>query len=174
MAERGLRVGRFASGVLLAGACLLAAACARETPRQAALSDEIAVGPYTFQVVGARDSPNPPPPISTFRNEPGKKGIVVFVRWNPSQHDLAVMDRLALIENFLEAQLSIVNSAGQRTPVFQAIPEKLMYMQDPGGNWWDWIVVAYVPDQSRDLTLLVENPEPREGQSRLTAVPLGM
>jgi hypothetical protein len=51
--------------------------------------------------------------------------------------------------------------------------EKIMYMQDPGGNWWDWIVV-YAPDQSRDLMLLIENPEPREGQSRLTAVPLGM
>jgi hypothetical protein len=52
--------------------------------------------------------------------------------------------------------------------------EKIMYMQDPGGNWWDWIIVVYAPDQSRDLMLLIENPEPREGQSRLTAVPLGM
>ena len=81
---------------------------------------------------------------------------------------------LTLIENFLETQLSIANSERQRTRAFQAMREKLMYMQGPGGNWWDWIVVCYVPDQSRNLTLLVENPEPREGQARLSAVPLGM
>ena len=38
----------------------------------------------------------------------------------------------------------------------------------------DWVVVFFVPDQSRDLTLLVENPEPREGQPRLNAISLGM
>ena len=51
---------------------------------------------------------------------------------------------------------------------------RLMYMQDPGPNWRDWVVVFHVPDESRGLSLLVENPEPREGQSRLTAVPLGL
>jgi hypothetical protein len=85
-----------------------------------------------------------------------------------------MLDRLTLVENFLETQLSIANSEGRRTPIDKAMRERLMYMQDPGGNWWDWIVLAYVPDQSRDLTLVVENPEPREGQSRLTAVPLGI
>ena len=46
-----------------------------------------------------------------------------------------------------------------------------MFMKDPGSNWRDWVVVFFVPDQSRDLTLLVENPEPREGQARLIGVP---
>jgi len=49
-----------------------------------------------------------------------------------------------------------------------------MYMQDPGPNWRDWVIVFHVPDESRDLTLMVENPEPGEGQPRLTAVPLGI
>ena len=49
-----------------------------------------------------------------------------------------------------------------------------MFMQDPGSNWRDWVVVFFVPDQSRDLTLLVENPEPRDGQARLIGIPLGM
>jgi hypothetical protein len=47
-------------------------------------------------------------------------------------------------------------------------------MEEPGPNWQDWVVVFYVPDESRGLTLLVENPEPRNGQVRVTAVPLGM
>lgn len=52
-----------------------------------------------------------------------------------------------------------------------AMQERLMYMEDPGPNW---LVVFHVPDESRDLTLLVENPEPREGQARRSALPLGL
>jgi hypothetical protein len=47
-------------------------------------------------------------------------------------------------------------------------------MEEPGPSWRDWVVVFHVPDESRGLTLLVENPEPRKGQVRVTAVPLGM
>src|SRR5687768_9904874 len=67
--------------VWLAAACVLGAACSREPPRQAALGTDVEVGPYSFRVLRARHAPSPPPPISTFRQQPGKKGIVVSVNW---------------------------------------------------------------------------------------------
>jgi hypothetical protein len=172
--ERTIRAGRFAAGVLFSGACLLAVACTKETPRQMALGDDIEVGPYAFRVLRARNAPNPPPPISTFRRQPGKKGIVVFVHWKTLDGDMDMMRRLAFIESFFDNQFSIADAEGRRTEAFDAMQDRLMYMGDPGPNWRDWVVVFYVPDESRDLTLLVENPQPREGQARLTAVPLGM
>jgi hypothetical protein len=171
--ERRAGGGRFVVSILLSGACLLSFACTQEPPRQVALRDEIAIGPYALEILRARHAPNPPPPISTFRSQPGKKGIVVFVYWKKLP-DIDGMRRLAFIENFLDNQLWIADSNGKRTKAFDAMQEQLMFMQDPGSNWRDWIVVFYVPDDSRELTLLVENPEPRDGQARFTATPLGM
>jgi len=172
--KRPIGAGRAAFGVLLGVACLLALACSTEPPLQSAPGDDIEVGPYVFKVVRGRHAPNPPPPISTFRSQPGKKGIVVVVDWKTLDGNMDVMRRLAFIESFLENQLSIADSEGKRTKAFSAMQARLMYMEDPGPNWRDWVVVFHVPDDSRELTLMVENPEPREGQARLTAVPLGL
>lgn len=172
-ATPGSLAPRLTATLLLATICLLAVACAQEPPRQIALGVEIPVGPYAFEVRRARNTPNPPPPISTFRKQPGKKGIVAFVSWK-TLGDVDGLSRLALAEKFLENQLSISDADGTRTQAVGAMQERIMYMGDPGANWRDWVVVFFVPDESRDLTLLVENPEPREGQARLTAVPLGM
>ena len=160
--------------ILLATASLLAAACAQEPPREAALGTDIQVGPYAFRILRARNAPNPPPPISSFRSQPGKKGIVVFVDWKRVSDDMDVMRRQAFIESFMEDHFSIRDASDARTDAFSAMQTRLMYMEDPGPNWQDWVVVFHVPDGSRDLSLLVENPEPREGQARVTAVPLGM
>jgi hypothetical protein len=172
-ARRGTLAARLTATLLLATICLLAVACAQEPPRQIALGAEVPVGPYAFEVRRARNTPNPPPPISTFRKQPGKKGIVAFVSWK-TMDDVDGLNRLALAEKFLENQLSISDADGTRTPALGAMQERVMYMGDPGANWRDWVVVFFVPDQSRDLTLLVENPEPREGQASLIAVPLGL
>jgi hypothetical protein len=163
---------RLATTLLLA-ICLLVATCAKEPPRQIALGDEIPVGPYTLKVLRARNAPNPPPPISTFRSQEGKKAIVVVIYWK-TLDDVDGLRRLAFAEKFLESQLSISDADGAQTPALSAMQERVMFMKDPGANWRDWVVVFFVPDQSRDLTLLVENPEPREGQARLNAIPLGM
>lgn len=173
-AGRPGRAARLAVGALLGAALVLSAACSQEPPRQSATGDDIEIGPYAFKVVRGRNAPNPPPPISTFRSQPGKKGIVVFVDWKTLDGNMDVMRRLAFIESFLENQLSISDSEGKRTKVSGAMQARLMYMEDPGPNWRDWVVVFYVPEASRELTLMVENPEPREGQARVTAVPLGM
>jgi len=70
---------RLATTLLLGATCLLVATCVKEPPRQLALGDEIPVGPYTLKVLRARNAPNPPPPISTFRSQEGKKAIVVVI-----------------------------------------------------------------------------------------------
>jgi len=124
-----------------------------------------------LSIVRARNAPNPPPPLSSFREEPGKKCVVAFVYWKPRGGGLGQVE---VIESFLRSQLWVEDSDGMRTRASSAFFAKLMYMEDPGGNWWDWVVVFRVPEESRGLTLLVENPEPREGQARLTAVPLGI
>lgn len=160
--------------ILLSVACLFACSCAQEPPRQAALGADIEVGPYVFRVLRARNAPNPAPPLSTFRHQDGKKGIVVFVDWKKLDDDMDVMRRLAFIESFIDNNMSIADSDEKRTEVTDAMQARLMYMEDPGPNWRDWVIVFHVPDTSRELTLLVENPEPRDGQARLTAVPLGM
>jgi hypothetical protein len=171
--ERTTRAGRLAVGIPLIAACLLAFACTQEPPRHTALGEEIAVGPYALEIVRARKAPNPPPPISTFRGQPGKKCIVVTVYWK-TLADMDAIRRIAFIESFLENQLSIADAEGTRTKAFSAMQEKLMFMEDPGPNWRNWVVVFHVPDESRDLALLLENPEPRENQARFTSTPLGM
>ena len=170
VAAQACRVVRRAAATLVTAACLCA--CAPEPPRPVALREDIAVGPYVFRVLSARNAPNPPPPISTFRDQPGKKGVVVSVYWKTLDDKMDVVRRLAFIENFLTDNLSIADSQGTRTEAFHAMQEKLMYMGDPGPNWRDWVVVFFVPNESRDLALIVENPEPREGQTRFTSTPL--
>lgn len=162
-----------AVAALLTGIGLFAVACS-DPPRQVALGQDIEIGPYILRVERVRPAPNPPPPISTFRSQPGKKGIVVYVDWKKLDDDMEVMRRLAFIESFIENQFSMANAEGVQTKVFGAMQAGLMYMQDPGRNWRDWVAVFHVPEDSKDLTLLVENPEPREGQARVTAIPLGM
>jgi hypothetical protein len=171
--ERPTRACRLAVGILLSAACLLAVACTQEPPRHIGLGDEIAVGPYALEIVRARKAPNPPPPISTFRSQPRKRCIVVSVYWK-TLADLDAIRRIVFVESFLENQLSIADAEGKRTKAFGAMQEKLMFMEDPGPNWRNWVVVFHVSDESRDLALLVENPEPREGQARFTSTPLGM
>ena len=160
--------------ILFSAACVLAAACAPEPPRETALGTDIDIGPYALRILRARNAPIPPPPISSFRSQPGKKGVVVFVDWKKLDPDMDTMRRLAFIESFMEDRFAITDAEGTRTEAFSAMQTRLMYMEDPGPNWRDWVVVFHVPDGSRDLRLLVENPEPREGQARITAVPLGM
>ena len=137
---------RRALRILLSAACVLAGACSQEPPRQVSLGTDIEVGPFVFRVVRARSAPNPPPPISTFRHQPGKKAIVVFVDWKKLDDGMDVMRRLAFIESFVKNHVSIADSDDKRTEVSGAMQARLMRMEDPGPNWRDWVVVFHVPD----------------------------
>jgi hypothetical protein len=170
------RSGNNRRALLIAIAALgvLACSCAAEPPREVALGTDVEIGPYALRILRARSAPNPPPPISTFRHQPGKKGIVVFIDWRKLDDDMDAMRRLAFIDSFLENHVSIADAEDKRTELSGSMQTRLMYMEDPGPNWRDWVIVFHVPEASRELRLLIENPEPREGQARLTAVPLGM
>jgi hypothetical protein len=160
--------------VIVYAACLLTLACSRSAPpAPGAFGEEIPIGSATLEILRADDAPNPPPPISSFHKQDGKRGVVVFVYWR-GLDELDPTERHVFMEKFLENQISIADSAGGRTEAFSAMPKSLMFMQDPGSNWHDWVVVIHVPEESRGLTLLVANPEPKEGQAGLTAIPLGM
>ena len=179
MKKRDATIGRSGNGrrallVAIAAVSVLVASCAAEPPRQAPLGADIEIGPYVLRILRARQAPNPPPPISSFRHQDGKKGIVVFLDWKKLDDDMDAMRRLAFVESFLENQLSIADAEDKRTEVTSAMQARLMYMEDPGSNWRDWVIVFHVPDASRELRLLIENPEPRDGQARVTAVSLGI
>ena len=159
--------------VLCASACLAIACGARaEAPFPVPLGKEIAVGPYSLRLLRATPTPNPPPPISTFRSQPGKRGIVVFVMWKNLDAGMDDLRRIAFVEKFLEANLSVVDGDGNRIRPTSAMQQRLMFMQDPGPNWRDWVVVFHVPSESRDLSVVVHNPEPRNTQARATATRL--
>ncbi len=159
---------------LLGWTCLFALSCAGSTARQAAIGEEITVGPYAFSVRGARPAPSPPPPLNVFRDEPGKKAVVVTVHWHTLPDGLDFGSRRSLIEGILHHQVSISDSAGRRSLPDRAIPESFVRWQNAPPNWDEWAVVFYVAADSRDLVFVVENPEPRDGQARVTAVRLGI
>ena|SRR5688500_1243838 len=156
---------------LLCAAAVVTAACSStqaDAPQAVAIGEDIAVGPYAFRLLRSTPTPNPPPPISTFRPQPGKRGIAVFVSWKTLDARMDDLRRIAFVEKFLEAQLSLVDADGTDIRPTSAMQQRLMFMQDPGPNWRDWVVVFHVPAASNNLSVLVRNPEPREGQARTT------
>ena len=159
---------------LLGWTCFFAPACSGSAVRRAAIGEEIAVGPYAFSVRRARPAPYPPPPLNILRDEPGMKAVVVTVLWHTLPDHLDVGSRRSLIEGILRHQVSISDSAGRRSLPDGAIPESFVRWQDAPPNWDEWAVVFYVAEGSRDLVFVVENPEPRDGQARVTAVRLGI
>lgn len=156
---------------LLCAAAVVTAACSStqaDAPRPVPFGEDISVGPYVFRLLRATPTPNPPPPISTFRPQPGKRGIAVFVLWKTLDARMDDLRRIVFVEKFLEGQLSLLDADGTRIRPTSAMQQRLMFMQDPGPNWRDWVVVFHVPTASSDLSVLVRNPEPRDGQARTT------
>ena len=139
-----------------------------DAPQPVAFGEDISVGPYAFRLLRAAPTPNPPPPISTLRPKAGKRTIAVYVFWKTLTARMDDLRRIAFVEKFLEGHLAMVDGAGTRIRPTSAMQQRLMYMEDPGPNWRDWVVVFHVPSESRDLSVLVRNPEPRDGQPRTT------
>jgi hypothetical protein len=48
----------------------------------------------------------------------------------------------------------------------------LLFMNDPGDNWRDWIVLFHLPETSAGRTLEIENLDPAEGQPARFAIAL--
>jgi hypothetical protein len=158
-AERAPVTG-FAPGLALA---VLVAACAGEAATASSLAQPLPIGAYTLTVERTQPSPVPGPPISSFREQPGREAVLVVVKWAGIE-DLDAMSRIAFAEKYLEDRLSVVDSTGERTGPTAAMQSALLFMNDPGDNWRDWIVLFHLPEASASRVLEIENLDPAEGQ----------
>ena len=161
---------RFACGLLIA--CGALTACGGEEAAPVALGQPISIGAYRLTVERVQPAPEPGPPISSFREQPGLEGIMVFVKWS-GLDPLDPMSRIAFAEKYLEDRLSIADSTGERHEPTDAMQSALLFMNDPGDNWRDWIVLFHIPEEGAGWILEVENPEPAEGQPGRLSVDLG-
>ena len=90
-----------------------------------------------------------------------------------------VTDRLLYFDNFLERQLSLVDSDGDRfRPTLAEDESSYAFRFDqttmPSHDDRFWVVTFVVPEASRDFTLEVRNPDPQERQPVVASVHLGM
>lgn len=134
-----------------------------------AFGQPIAIGAYTLTVERVQPAPVPGPPISSFREQPGREGVMVYVKWSGLE-DLDAMSRLAFTQKYLEDHLSVIDSTGGRAEPTVAMQSALLFMNDPGDNWRDWIVLFHLPQQVAGLVLEIENPEPGSGQPERIAI----
>lgn len=155
--------------VAIALACLLSACGGGEDTTQGAFGQPIAIGAYTLMVERVQPAPVPGPPISSFREQPGREGVMVYVKWSGLE-DLDAMSRLAFTEKFLEDHLSVIDSTGERAEPTTAMQSALLFMGDPGDNWRDWIVLFHLPEQVAGRVLEIENPESGPGQPERIAI----
>lgn len=171
MKRRGVRTARSASIAMMLGAALVA--CARdEAAPPLAIGQPMSIGDYSLTVERVQPAPRPGPPISSFREQPGREGVMVFAKWS-GLDALDPVSRIAFAEQYLEDRLAIVDSTGERQEPTGAMQSALLFMNDPGDNWRDWIVLFHVPEGSGGWILEVENPEPAEGQPDRFEVVLG-
>ena len=166
------RVARTAASARAAALLLACAACGSETATPVAVGEPIPIGDFTLTVQRVQPAPSPGPPISSFREQPGRKGLVVFARWT-GLDALDAMSRIAFTEEYLEDRLTIVDSLGERRRPTDAMQQALLFMNDPRDNWRDWIVLFHVAEGSGGWILEVENPEPAGGQASRFAIDLG-
>jgi hypothetical protein len=144
-------------------------------PTSFSLKEPIPLGTLVVSVSSAKVVTSPPVPLSSLRAQPGEKVVAVFVTLE-GLDAFEGLDRRSFAEKFLEGRSSLEDPAGRRTPAWHAMPKGLYHnFGDLGGTQSpDYVVVFHVPEESRDLTLLLENPEPGQGQPQLGAVELGL
>jgi hypothetical protein len=152
----------------LAVGCLVSA-CSGEESATGAFGQPIAIGAYTLTVERVQPAPVPGPPISSFREQPGREGMMVYVKWSGLE-DLDAMSRLAFTEKYLEDHLSVVDSSGERAEPTTAMQSALLFMNDPGDNWRDWIVLFHRPEDVAGRVLEIENAGPSPEQPARIAI----
>lgn len=158
-----------AASVGIALAYFVAACGGNEQATPGAVGQPIAIGAYTLTVERVQPAPVPGPPISSFREQSGREGVMVYVKWSGLE-ELDAMSRMAFAEKYLEDQLSVIDSTGERATPTTAMQSALLFMNDPGDNWRDWIVLFHLTEQVAGRILEIENPEPGPGQPKRIAI----
>lgn len=144
-------------------ACMGFVACGGELAAPLPVGSPLQIGSYTLTIQRVQPAPRPGPPISSFREQPGREGVMVFVQWS-GLDALDPISRIAFAEEYLEDRLSVVDSTGERHDPTTAMQSALLFMNDPRDNWRDWIVLFHLPEGEGRWLLEVENPEPAEDQ----------
>lgn len=167
---------RTAGTSLLLAACLACGGAAKPTPIPR--DEPISLGILELTVSELEPVPIPPPvPLNTLRAQPGDRAIVVFVEW-AGLDDLAEPDRFRFVETFLEDRLTLVDESGNEYRALSSLTRPMYASGDTRGMLGgtvphDWVVVFHVAEAARNFALLVENPEPREGEPQVARVDLG-
>ena len=163
---------KHARGVAILGVAWFFTACGGvEEAATGGFGRPIAIGAYTLTVERVQPAPVPGPPISSFREQPGREGVMVYVKWSGLE-DLDAMSRLAFTEEYLEDHLSVIDSSGERAEPTTAMQSALLFMNDPGDNWRDWIVLFHLPEDVAGRILEIENAEPSPEQPARIAIDL--
>ena len=142
------------------------------------LEEPIPLGILELTVTRMEAVPSPPPaPLNILHAQPGDRVIVAYVEWGGLE-GLAEQDRFYFVENFLEDRLTLVDAAGNQYRALSALTRPMYASSDPRGMLGgtvprDWVVVFHALEDERDFALLVEHPEPREGEPEVARVELG-
>ena len=159
----------------LSFAILFFMACTADPePTPFSLKSPIPIGPYEVTAKRVRRA------VDGFTHKvgPGEKGIAVYLSWT----GLDAFDRASryhFIESFNQNRMRILDSLGNTWKPYGTYP--VDFYEAPQRNTGlfgsarlrDWVVAFTVPKRARNFTLLIENPDPREGQPRLARVSLG-
>ncbi len=170
------RFGR-PSQVVLAASLLLAGCSSDPEPLAYSVGDTIELGLFNLRIVRAERVPNLNPYYRSSLLREGEKAIAVHVVWS----GLEQIDRPAMIVGaFLEDRLTILDDAGDQYAADDAVSARefaghLPTIGGPSrGPSRSFVVTFPIHEDSRDLILLIEHPDPPDRDSRLLAVPLGM
>ena len=174
-ARAGGSLTRPARSVALPGlvlALLVVSGCAAR-PRPAALGEPIPIGTYSLTVIGVRDSW---PTIVHMPIDGDERGLVVMVDWS-GLDALDVFSRRQFMQQFHQSRVTLRDESG-RTYRARSSDEARLYAREGvasemTGSTRDWAIWFVVPGDARGFSALVQNPEPHEGESAVTAVPLG-
>jgi hypothetical protein len=170
---RSGRVVRFVWLLAVAVACGGASG-----PTPFLLEETIPLGAFELEVVDFEPVPSTPPvPLNTLRAQPGDRVVVTFVEWD-GLDGLAEPDRFRFVETFLEDRLTLVDGQGNEYRSLSAMTRPMYAGGDTRGMLGgtvpkDWVAVFHVLEDATTFALLVEHPDPREGEPELARVEVG-
>ena len=154
---------------------ILLSACSRgsraEPPAAFALKDRISFGIFNLQVMRWEEVPQSHAPISSLDAPAGERAIAAFMYWR-GLADYRRYDRQAFMESFLRHRTRVVDSEGFAYDAITAMTKDIYSFSPGAGPTQELVVIYHVWIESEGLTLMIEHPDPQEGEFRVAAVPL--
>lgn len=171
MPKPGAAINRFGSLITLA-ACALTAACSEPEPVVYALGEPIDLILFELRVVKTEAVPNLHPHARQIDLRDGEKVVAVHVSVSGLEgYEYPGM----IVIPFLEHSFYVVDDVGDRYSADDAVSrrEYMGHLPTIGQSWRNFVIIFIVHEDSRELVLHIEHPEPPDGGSGLLAIPLG-